>query len=505
MYDIFRKKDIALLTPEESQGQLKRTMGMLDMILLGIGCVIGTGIFVITGVAAAENAGPGIIISFIISGLACLFTALAYAELASMVPVAGTVYAYSYASIGEIAAWITGWCLILEYSVGASVVAAGWSGCMASILMSFGIKLPRMLSTIPAEGGLINLPAVVIVLALTLLLVRGTRESALLNKVLVAIKLLVVVIFILLALPFINTANWTPFMPFGVFGIAQGAAIIFFAYTGFDAVATAAEECHNPRRDLPAGIIVSLLICTILYIVVATVLTGVVPYQELDNAAPVTYALSSIGKHLGATIVGVGAITGITTVLLVLMYGQSRIMYSMSRDGLIPKGICEVHKHYGTPYKVTVLIGLFVALVAGFMPLGDMAKLANIGILFPFIIASMGALILRVTNPNADRPFRCPFLLGVALLSIFSCSFLMFSLDGNTWLRFIGWLALGAIFYFAYGYRNSHLGKKRRLGTGAAVAEISAVSQVCFGDWCAHDNNVLCQERLGCSNCAKRR
>lgn len=460
MYDIFRKKDISLLTPEAAHGQLKRTMGTLDMILLGIGCVIGTGIFVITGVAAAQNAGPGIIISFIISGLACLFTALAYAELASMVPAAGTVYAYSYASIGEIAAWITGWCLILEYSVGASVVAAGWSGYMAGILKSFGIDLPHTLSAIPAEGGLVNLPAVMIVLALTLLLVRGTRESALLNKVLVAIKLLVVVIFILLALPFVNTANWTPFMPFGIFGVAQGAAIIFFAYTGFDAVATAAEECHNPRRDLPMGIIVSLLICMLLYIIVAAVLTGIVPYRELDNAAPVTYALSSIGNHLGAAIVGVGAITGITTVLLVLIYGQSRILYAMSRDGLIPKGVCEVHKHYGTPYKITVLIGIFVALVAGFMPISDMAKLSNIGILFAFIIASTGAMILRITNPDADRPFRCPFLVIVALISIFSCSFLMFILDVNTWLMFIGWLILGAIFYFAYGYRNSCLGKK---------------------------------------------
>lgn len=460
MSDIFRIKEIGVLSSGPAAGQLKRTMGPIDMIMLGVGCVIGTGIFVLTGVAAARYAGPGIMISFIISGLACLFTALAYAELASMVPVAGTVYAYSYASIGEIAAWVTGWSLILEYSIGAGVVAAGWSSYAISLLSGLGVSLPRSITTIPVEGGIVNLPAVLIVLALSLLLVRGTRESARLNKVLVVIKLLVILTFIVLALPFVKASNWTPLLPYGFIGVAQGAAIIFFAYTGFDAVATAAEECRNPKRDLPLGIIVSLLICTVLYIVVAAVLTGVVDYHDLDTAAPVTFALHSLGNHLGAAVVGAGAIAGITTVLLVLMYGQSRVIYSMSRDGLIPAGICNIHRSYGTPYKVTLLVGAFVALVAGFMPLGDMAELANIGVLFAFIIAAVAALVLRRTKPDAERPFRCPYLPLVALLAVFSCSYLMFSLNTGTWLKFIGWSALGILVYFAYGYRNSLLGKR---------------------------------------------
>jgi APA family basic amino acid/polyamine antiporter len=432
------------------------------MIMLGVGCVIGTGIFVLTGVAAARYAGPGIVISFILAGFACLFTALAYSELASMVPVAGTVYAYSYVSLGEIAAWITGWSMILEYSVGAGVVAAGWSGYATGILKEIGITLPHALTAIPTEGGIMNLPAILIVGMLSLLLVRGTRESSTLNKVLVIIKLTVISIFIVMALPFVDISNWTPLLPFGLLGVAQGAAVIFFAYTGFDAVATAAEECHNPRRDLPIGIMVSLAVCTILYIVVAAVLTGVVNYQSLDTAAPVTFALHTLGNPLGAAIVGIGAIAGITTVLLVLMYGQSRILYSMSRDGLIPSSICNIHKSYGTPYKVTILVGLFVAMVAGFMPLSDMAELANIGVLFPFIVAATAAMILRLTNPGTERPFRCPYLFVVAELAIFSCGILMFSLNMGTWLKFIGWITLGMIIYFAYGYRHSSMRKYTR-------------------------------------------
>ena len=467
MNNILRIKDLKPQTPGIGTCGLKRTMGSLDMILLGVGCVIGTGIFVLTGVAAARYAGPGIVISFILAGLACLFTALAYSELASMVPVAGTVYAYSYVSLGEIAAWLTGWSLILEYSVGAGVVAAGWSGYVTGLLKGFGFSLPQALTAIPAEGGIVNLPAILIVCVLSLLLIRGTKECSSLNKVLVVIKLAIILLFIALALPFVETSNWAPLLPFGLLGVTQGAAVIFFAYTGFDTVATAAEECRNPRRDLPIGIIASLLVCTILYITVAAVLTGVVNYHDLDTPAPVSFALNAIGNNLGASIVGIGAIAGITTVLLVLLYGQSRIIFSMSRDGLIPPGICDIHGSYGTPYKVTILVGLFVALVAGFMPLGDMAELANIGVLFPFIVAATAAMVLRLTKPDAERPFRCPKIFIVAELAIFSCSILMFSLKMDTWLKFIAWIALGLIIYYAYGYRHSTLGKRARSEGGA--------------------------------------
>ena len=455
MRDIFRTKSIDMLKLGAEKSSLKKSLGMADLIFLGIGCVIGTGIFVLTGVAAAKYAGPGIMFSFVLAGIACLFTALAYAELASMVPISGTVYAYSYVSLGEIFAWLTGWCLFLEYSVGASVVAAGWSGYMTNMLEHCGIVLPASLTTIPSGGGLVNLPAMIIVLILTLLLVRGTKESIKLNKILVFIKLFVIAIFILLALPHVETSNWTPLLPYGFAGIAQGAAFIFLAYCGFDAVATAAEECRNPNRDLPIGIIVSLLICTALYIIVAAILTGIVPYGDLDTAAPVSFALHAIGQHLGAALIGAGAIAGITTVLLVLMYGQSRVIFSMSRDGLLPQSICSVHARFGTPYKVTIIVGILVALMAGFMPINQLVEFSNIGALAVFIAAAVGALLLRYTAPDAIRPFRCPALPIVALLAIFSCSYLIFSLSLNTWYLFIAWIMVGLVVYFAYSYRNS--------------------------------------------------
>ncbi len=303
----------------------------------------------LTGVAAAQHAGPGIMLSFVLSGLACAFAALAYAELAAIVPISGSAYTYSYAALGEIVAWIVGWNLILEYSVGSSAVAAGWSGYMTGLLKAAGVELPKALTAVPADGGIVNLPAIFIAIFLSFLLVRGTKESASLNRILVIVKLTAVFIFIALAGPKVNPANWSPLMPFGFSGVAAGAALIFFAYIGFDAVATTAEECKNPNRDLPVGIIGSLVICTILYIIVSAVLTGVVPYTQLNNAEPVAYALRAIGYNFGSALVGTGAIAGITTVLLVLMYGQTRIFFAMSRDGLIPGGICAVHPTYGTP------------------------------------------------------------------------------------------------------------------------------------------------------------
>lgn len=459
--NILRTKKIDELISSAEKKGLKKTLGASDMVMLGVGCIIGTGIFVLTGVAAAKYAGPGIMLSFVLSGLACAFAALAYAELAAMVPVAGSAYTYSYAALGEIIAWIVGWNLILEYSVGSSAVAAGWSGYMVGLLKSAGIELPKAYTAVPADGGIVNLPAMLIAIFLSFLLVRGTKESATLNKILVFIKLAAVFIFLVLAGPKVNPANWTPFMPYGFSGVAGGAAIIFFAYIGFDAVATAAEECRNPNRDLPIGIIGSLVVCTILYIAVAAVLTGVVPYTELNNAEPVAYALRAIGYNLGSALVGTGAIAGITTVLLVLMYGQTRVFFAMSRDGLIPAGICKVHPKYGTPHVITMLAGVAVALIAGFTPIGIIAELTNIGTLFAFVVAAIGVFVLRRTRPDLHRPFRCPAVSVVAPLAVISCSYLMYNLPGETWMRFFIWSAIGFVVYFVYSYRNSELNKQK--------------------------------------------
>jgi len=459
--NILRTKKIDDLISSAERKGLKKTLGASDMVMLGVGCIIGTGIFVLTGVAAAKYAGPGIMLSFVLSGLACAFAALAYAELASIVPVAGSAYTYSYAALGEIIAWIVGWNLILEYSVGSSAVAAGWSGYMVGLLKSAGIELPKAYTAVPADGGIVNLPAMLIAIFLSVLLVRGTKESATLNKILVFIKLAAVFIFLLLAGPKVNPANWTPFMPYGFSGVAGGAAIIFFAYIGFDAVATAAEECRNPNRDLPIGIIGSLVICTILYIAVAAVLTGVVPYTELNNAEPVAYALRAIGYNMGSALVGTGAIAGITTVLLVLMYGQTRVFFAMSRDGLIPAGICKVHPQYGTPHIITILAGVAVALIAGFTPIGIIAELTNIGTLFAFVVAAIGVFVLRRTRPELHRPFRCPAVSIVAPLAVLSCGYLMYNLPSETWIRFFVWSAIGFVVYFLYSYRNSELNKQK--------------------------------------------
>jgi basic amino acid/polyamine antiporter, APA family len=464
--NIFRTKSIALLKEGAEVHCLKKTLGALDLVLLGIGCIVGTGIFVLTGVAAAKYAGPGIMLSFVISGAACTFAALAYAELAAMVPVTGSAYTFTYAAIGEIVAWMVGWNLVLEYTVGSSAVAAGWSGYMVGLLKSGGINLPLDFTAVPADGGIVNLPAMLITLFLTYLLVRGTKESAKLNKFLVFIKLTAVFIFLLLAAPNVNPANWTPFMPFGFTGVAGGAAIIFFAYIGFDSVATAAEECRNPSRDLPIGIVGSLIVCTILYIAVAAALTGIVPYQQLNNAEPVAYALRTIGYNMGSALVGTGAIAGITTVLLVFMYGQSRIFFAMSRDGLIPASVCKVHPKYGTPYVITIIAGIVVSLIAGFAPIGIIAELTNIGTLFAFLVAAIGVLVLRCTQPDAERPFKCPAVVIVAPLGVIFCGYLMFNLPNDTWLRFAIWSAVGFAIYFIYSYRHSTLNKAKLLSGG---------------------------------------
>lgn len=460
-----RIKPIETMVAGTKVVQLKKTLGAFDLTLLGIGCIIGTGIFVLTGVAAAKYAGPGIMLSFVLSGLACAFAALAYAELSAMVPVAGSAYTYSYAALGELVAWIIGWDLVLEYTVGASAVAAGWSAYFTGLLKSGGIELPKYLTAVPADGGLINLPAIVIVAFLTGLLIIGMKQSAGFNKILVMIKLGAVLLFLFLAAPHVNPTNWSPFLPFGFSGVAAGAAIVFFAYIGFDAVSTAAEETRNPNRDIPIGIIGSLVICTVLYIAVAAVLTGVVPYEQLNNAEPVAYALRSVGNNLGGAIVAVGAICGITTVLLVLMYGQSRVAFAMSRDGLLPKAVCTVHPKYGTPYLITSLTGVIVSILAGFLPIGIIAELCNIGTLFAFCLVAVGVWVLRHKRPDLERPFRCPMVSVVAPLAVLFSAYLMLNLPIETWLRFGAWFLIGLVVYHFYGSKHSSLDREQSVPT----------------------------------------
>lgn len=452
---LFQTKRIEDLLKGTEKHALKKTFGAMDLVMLGIGCIIGTGIFVLTGVAAAKYAGPAIMLSFVLSGVACVFAAMAYSELAAMIPAAGSAYTFAYASIGKIGAFVVGWALICEYTVGSAAVAAGWSGYMVGLLKTVGIELPKSLTAVPADGGIINLPAILIVVVLTCLLVLGTKESARLNRILVFVKLACVALFLFLASPHVDMSHWSPFLPYGFSGVSQGAAIVFFSYIGFDAVSTAAEECKNPNRDVPIGIIGSLIVCTVLYIAVAAVLTGVVPYSELNNAEPVAYVLRALGMNFGSAIVAVGAICGITTVLLVFIYGQTRVALAMSRDGMIPQGLVKIHPKYGTPARITIGTGIIVSILAGVMPINIIAELCNMGTLFAFCVAALGVMILRKTEPNAVRPFRCPYVFVLAPLAILTCGFLISQLPWQTLAFFGVWFAIGMVVFFTYSKNNS--------------------------------------------------
>lgn len=455
--DLFRTKNIEQICSSSTNSGMTKNLNAMDLIFLGIGGILGTGIFVLTGIAAAKYAGPAITISFIISGLVCSFVGLAYAEFASLLPASGSAYAYAYSSLGEFIAFFTGWNLILAYTVTASAVAVGWSGYITGLLRAGGLDIPVLWTATPAEGGFINLPAMLIVLLLAILLIRGTKESVRLNFILVFIKLITVGIFIVLAFPHVNIENWQPFSPFGNAGIISGAAIVFFAFMGFDAIATSAEECKNPIRDLPIGIIASLSICTILYILISALLTGIVPYSLLDNAEPVAYGLRFIGYNTGSAIVAVGALAGITTVLLVYLYGQSRVFFAMSRDGLFPASICKIHTHYRTPHRVTLLGSICIALISGFVPLSYIVELANTGTLAVFLTTLIGVMVLRRTQPDLPRKFRCPVLWIIGPVGIFSCGYLIYSLSDVTHFRFICWGIIGCAIYFLYSYRHSIL------------------------------------------------
>ena len=504
---VFRVKPLELLLgdTEDAEHRLKRTLGPVQLTSLGIGAIIGAGIFSTVGTAAAGGsahigAGPALVVSFILVAIACGFAALCYAEFAAMVPVAGSAYTYSYATLGELVAWIIGWDLILEYAVGNVAVAISWSGYFQELLRGFGLEIPLWLGIdyrsaidaarqvaaaqaggvdpstlgIAVERGaqamaqapvllgvplLFNLPAFLVVMGITWVLVRGISESAWLNTSMVALKLIIIGFFLAVGAFYVKPDNWTPFAPNGFRGISSAAAIIFFAYIGFDAVSTAAEETKNPQRDMPIGMIASLIVCTIIYVLVAIVLTGMVPWQQLGTAEPLATAFSSIGMNWTAAIVSFGAIFATTSVLVVFQLGQPRIFFSMARDGLLPAWAAKVHKKYRTPHVTTIITGVGVASFAAIANINEVVELTNIGTLFAFVLVSLGIIVLRRTDPDRPRPFRTPLVPWVPLAAIVCCTYLMIELPWITWIRFALWLAAGLIFYFLYGARHSRLGR----------------------------------------------
>ncbi|MBS0316552.1 MAG: amino acid permease [Proteobacteria bacterium] len=471
------RKPIAsiLESAEGGQRQLAKTLGAFSITSMGIGAIIGAGIFVLTGTAAAQYAGPGIILSFILAGVACAFVGLCYSELAAMIPVCGSTYTYTYATLGELFAWIIGWDLILEYAMGAATVAVGWSGYVVSLLHNVGVHIPPQLAAAPAtvvklaDGttveGVVNLPAILIVAVLTLMLIFGTRESARVNNIMVTIKVIVVIAFIALGVFFIKEANWHPFIPknsgefgkFGWSGILRGSAVVFFAFIGFDAVSTAAQEAKRPQRDMPIGILGSLVICTLLYIAVAGVLTGLVPYTELDVPDPIAKGVDAIGVTWFSILIKLGALTGLTTVILVLLYGQSRIFFAMARDGLLPGVFARVHPRLRTPYLSQLMIGTIVAIVAAFTPINVLGEMVSIGTLFAFVLVCGAVLYLRRSDPHVARPFRAPGSPAIPLLGVLFCLLLMAGLPLVTWGRLIVWLVIGLAIYFVYGRHHSTL------------------------------------------------
>lgn len=459
---IFRTKNLdAMIAASAKPGGLKKVLGPTDLILLGIGAIVGTGIFVLTGTGAV-TAGPGLSLSFVIAAMACCFAALCYAEFASTVPVAGSIYTYSYATLGEFVAWMIGWDLLLEYGLATSTVAVGWSGYFQSLLSGFGVVLPDALTAAPgARPGvetLFNLPAFLIMMAITFLLSLGMRESARLNNVMVIIKISVVLLFIAVGVGHVKPENWQPYMPYGMTGVMSAAALVFFAFIGFDAVTSAAEEVKNPARDLPTGIIGSLIICTILYVVVAAIMTGIVPHMDFKGVDhPVSLALQVAGEDWVAGFVDLAAILGMSTVMLVMAYGQTRILFAMSRDGLMPARLSKVHPKYGTPFFATWLVGIIFGLIAAVVPLTVLAELVNIGTLAAFTLVSIAVIVLRKKRPDLPRAFRCPAVPLIPILAIIFCLVLMSFLSWHTWVAFAIWLTIGAAVYFGYARKHSLL------------------------------------------------
>ena len=496
---LFARKPLAMLI-EESKGEdrLKRALGPVQLVALGLGIVIGAGIFVVTGAAAHNVAGPSLMLSYVVAGITCIFAALCYAEFASMVPVVGSAYTYAYATLGELFAWIIGWDLVLEYGVASGAVATGWSAYFQSLLDMFGLSIPKVVSESPwrydvdlgqfvPTGSYINLPAALIILVIVVILIKGISESATLNAIMVAVKLAAILFVIGVGAFFVSAANWEPFAPYGWTGVSffghqvaghvdasgapvgtlAGAAIIFFAYIGFDSVSTYTEEARNPQRDVPIGIIVSLILCTFLYVGVTAVITGMVRYNQLDINAPVAIAFRQHGLPWAEGLISIAGVAGITSVLLVLLLSGPRVFLAMARDGLVPKAMFgDVHSKYRTPWKSTIVIGAFVLALAAFGPVDFLLHLTNIGTLLAFVIVCAAVIVMRYTHPDAERPFRCPFVPVVPALGVFSCLMLMFSLPVDNWWRLLGWLAVGFVIYFAYGRRHSVM-RRQREGRGS--------------------------------------
>ncbi|MEV0094595.1 amino acid permease [Streptomyces sp. NPDC050738] len=487
---LLRTKSIeqSIQDTEEPEHALKKSLSALDLTVFGVGVVIGSGIFVITGTAAKNYAGPAVTLAFVVAAVVCALAALCYAEFASTVPVAGSAYTFSYASLGEFPAWIIGWDLVLELALGCATVAVGWSGYAQSLLDSWGIPLPTKLQGPPADGGFgFNIAAFLLILAVTAVIVVGMKLSAMVTSVVVTIKVIVVLIVIAVGAFLVNGSNYHPFIPpsqetkgasglnstlleavfgftptsFGFMGIFTAAAVVFFAYIGFDVVATAAEETRNPQKDIPRGILGSLLICTILYVAVAIVVTGMQKYTDLDSEAPLSEAFKSVGHPFWAGLINFGAIIGLVTVCMILLMGQSRVFFAMSRDGLLPPLFSHVHPKFRTPYRSTLILGLISALVAGFVSLDELSKLVNIGTLFAFVVVALGVIILRRTRPDLPRNFKAPWVPVLPVLSVACSVWLMLNLSVETWLRFAIWMAVGVVIYFSYGRKHSHLARAR--------------------------------------------
>jgi basic amino acid/polyamine antiporter, APA family len=467
---IFAKKSLAriLAESEDSKHHLKKTLGPVNLVALGIGAIIGAGLFSLTGIAAADHAGPAVVLSFVVAAIGCAFAGMCYSEFSTMIPIAGSAYTYAYATMGELLAWIIGWDLVLEYAVGAATVSVSWSSYVAKLFHMYGIELPPSLIHCPWDTvpGIINLPAVLVVLAISTLLIVGISESAKVNAVIVVIKVAIVIVVICIGFGLVHPENYKPFIPdntgtfgeFGISGIMRAAAVIFFAYIGFDAVSTAAQEAKKPQRDMPIGIIGSLAVCTVLYILFARVLTGMVPYRTFHgDASPAATVITLFPYHwLQVSIVG-GIIAGYTSVILVMLLGQSRVFYSMSRDGLLPPIFSDIHAKFQTPYRCNLVFMVFVSLFSGFLPISSLGHMTSIGTLLAFVIVCIGILVMRKTNPDAPRPYRTPMVPLVPILGVLVCFAMMASLDMLTWARLVVWLGIGLIVYFGYGRAHSHL------------------------------------------------